>query len=637
MWIPVRSVFFVLVLLVSYKMSFAQERIPENSVDPSPLAGEISNLSPDEVDLSTILKTNREIIIELISNLPEGVTTVFVDDMCFSVQDFIYRFHDSVLPKGATSLADELGVPNLKAAQEGNIWPNGNIRVAFSNSSNEPGNSNRWINDGRRALWMDVADEIGAFMNDCITFTYDDTLTNNRIFVFNNVVPGTDVQSGTWSNVGFVGDNQMAIDQWDDWKIKWVIGHEIFHALGLTHEHQRPDRNLFINVTDACTQNNPDNFNLIDPNHVTIRSSYDFDSLTHYSGGTYSTNCEIQIKDEFSCDNNANPCWNNSGIDCPNPWNGTAGYIGQRCGPSKLDVLALKDMYACQKDDTLENSDTAGRENDSCAFPRSVDVNVQYDNLALGVNTKDPEYDVYRVSVNSYGLLVPKIDFDDPVLGNISISYFYGNCNENIRVKSYQGTSAPFVIDERVFPGEYTIEMINYSNFSGNYTLKFEYLEETPNNCSTAVYTPLGSFPSSPWVKSGLSISPGGWIFFVVDIPYKGVFECVLTPLGEIAQEKLPLEVILYGPPCRDDPKPEDWISSSQGRERINVSGVLEPGRYFIRYHSPNSQTDFQIETFFGDEPEATATPTPTLSPTITETPTPTPPSSSGIESWRLF
>ncbi len=65
------------------------------------------------------------------------------------------------------------------------------------------------------------------------------------------------------------------------------ICHETGHALGLAHEHQRPDRNTYVNVLYAnVTPGNNGPFD-IDPGG-TAYGTYDFESVMHYGRDVYS-------------------------------------------------------------------------------------------------------------------------------------------------------------------------------------------------------------------------------------------------------------------------------------------------------------------------------------------------------------
>lgn len=96
-------------------------------------------------------------------------------------------------------------------------------------------------------------------------------------------------QSGCFSEVGaspgLIRKMNLAGTCWTE----PIVLHELGHALGLMHEHQRPDRNLYISV----------NLNNADPSihyafeiFSTMNNStpYDFYSIMHYSQYAFSNN-----------------------------------------------------------------------------------------------------------------------------------------------------------------------------------------------------------------------------------------------------------------------------------------------------------------------------------------------------------
>jgi hypothetical protein len=70
--------------------------------------------------------------------------------------------------------------------------------------------------------------------------------------------------------------------------------HEIGHAVGLYHEHQRSDRNNFVRIVTANIQPGRGGNFTLEPN--TLNSDqYDFQSLMHYSGDAFSQNGQPTI------------------------------------------------------------------------------------------------------------------------------------------------------------------------------------------------------------------------------------------------------------------------------------------------------------------------------------------------------
>jgi hypothetical protein len=57
--------------------------------------------------------------------------------------------------------------------------------------------------------------------------------------------------------------------------------HEIGHAIGLQHEHQRFDRNAFVSVSDAAIADRPQDFKQLNEEALMV-GPYDFNSVMHY-------------------------------------------------------------------------------------------------------------------------------------------------------------------------------------------------------------------------------------------------------------------------------------------------------------------------------------------------------------------
>lgn len=85
------------------------------------------------------------------------------------------------------------------------------------------------------------------------------------------------------SQVGMVGGEQFI--NIVSWGTQFIIVHELMHCLGFFHEHQRPDRNTFIQINCANVQGGCNGtlfngqFSLLAP---LTYGAYDFDSVMHY-------------------------------------------------------------------------------------------------------------------------------------------------------------------------------------------------------------------------------------------------------------------------------------------------------------------------------------------------------------------
>uniref|UniRef100_A0A1I7WN68 Metalloendopeptidase n=1 Tax=Heterorhabditis bacteriophora TaxID=37862 RepID=A0A1I7WN68_HETBA len=63
----------------------------------------------------------------------------------------------------------------------------------------------------------------------------------------------------------------------------YIIWHEVMHAIGFEHEHQRPDRDSFIHVKYSHVEPGQlGNFEKISSSEVDYPDTYDYKSIMHY-------------------------------------------------------------------------------------------------------------------------------------------------------------------------------------------------------------------------------------------------------------------------------------------------------------------------------------------------------------------
>ncbi len=201
---------------------------------------------------------------KLLAGVRRGQTTVAMGDMRLPVsvvQSWRDRYAGVTATTGTRS-ATQTGVTK---------WTSGAVYYAF--------NAN--VSAAHRTHFLDAAAEWAAFAN--LTFTARVAQAN---YIMVNDVPGL---SGGNSSVGMIGGVQQLNIGSGSWN-RGTLVHEIGHALGLIHEHQRSDRDTFVTV---YAQNSTGGVN--DGNFVKIPTSnhngtYDFLSVMHYSRNAFSTN-----------------------------------------------------------------------------------------------------------------------------------------------------------------------------------------------------------------------------------------------------------------------------------------------------------------------------------------------------------
>jgi Astacin (Peptidase family M12A) len=220
---------------------------------------------------------------------PEGRTYVEVDDMLFWVRE------------GAS----------VESAFTGNRWTNGIVYYVFDAAVSGTNRQN-WRNAA--AAWSAVAP---------LTFT-ESTGTGNYIYVQNG--------SGNNSYVGMIGGRQVMNIL--SWTAEYIIAHEIGHALGLIHEHQRSGRGSYVTINYGYIQSGYEYaFNIIAGS--TNYGPYDFDSVMHYSKCAASTDCPPG----YTCE-----CTHYT-ITVPPPNTQWQDLIGQHTHLSQLDGTGMAQRY----------------------------------------------------------------------------------------------------------------------------------------------------------------------------------------------------------------------------------------------------------------------------------------------------
>ncbi len=208
----------------------------------------------------TVDDWNLTVIDQIIAAVPPGETFAQIGDMQVPL---------GYLQTWRNKLA---GVPQPKSAFYNGFtpWTSWNVYYAFDAS----------VAPTNQKVFLDCAAEWATFAN---LHFIPRTVQANYILVTNNPSLG-----GGLSAVGMSGGAQLLQIGPGSWGHS-VVCHELGHALGMCHEHQRSDRDSFVTInTNNIVSGHLSDFVLLTSSQN--KGAYDFLSVMHYRRNAFSTN-----------------------------------------------------------------------------------------------------------------------------------------------------------------------------------------------------------------------------------------------------------------------------------------------------------------------------------------------------------
>ena len=221
--------------------------------------------------------------------------------------------YENGIPEGYKVIEGDILVPEVEeeGTFEATYWTNGIVPYQFDSNVNNT-NRNRAI--AAMGEWEAVANVDFIPRNGQGNYIHIQNSTKNN------------------SEVGMKGGRQVI--NIVSWGSRFIIAHELSHALGCWHEQSRPDRDTFLTInTDRIKSGESHNFDK--RSSADVYGEHDFDSVMHYG--------QCAFSDCSSCSSNPSSCRT---ITVKAPWNSTwQSAIGQRNHLSELDVLTMSFLY----------------------------------------------------------------------------------------------------------------------------------------------------------------------------------------------------------------------------------------------------------------------------------------------------
>ena len=202
--------------------------------------------------------------------LPSEPAYVMIDDMLFDVTDRVPDRAGQIMPLGAT-----LDSNSVTWNQKYNGWEGGVMPIEFDGS----------ISQARRDTVMNICNTVWGNGTNFICVER----TSQLGYLYVDDTEDSSRSSNCFSAVGQarrLTRYTMNLGDSGCWS-NHTVAHELGHAMGFIHEHQRPDRDSYITIdTSNVRPLSIGNFNRI-TSLIDRQTTYDFGSVMHYSANAF--------------------------------------------------------------------------------------------------------------------------------------------------------------------------------------------------------------------------------------------------------------------------------------------------------------------------------------------------------------